>query len=191
MRTTGRSLADKLKNDHGGSSYALFAAMTMAKLAVDSGDLDKAVNELKWVLANGAEGSIEILSKIRLARVLSAQELYEEALVVLEPKLDLAAHRSTWEEVRGDVYLSMDRLDEARQAYQLAVSSLSQVGSRPYLNMKLADLTFPLMDNPGEAAPEATDLGTGDLETIDEGTVVEETTEDTAEKAILSPEEEQ
>jgi hypothetical protein len=85
----------------------------------------------------------------------------------------------------------MDRLDEARQAYQLAVSSLSQVGSRPYLNMKLADLTFPLMDNPGEAAPEATDLGTGDLETIDEGTVVEETTEDTAEKAILSPEEEQ
>lgn len=165
MLTTGRSLADELKNDHGGSSYALFAGMTMAKLAVDAGDLDKAVNELKWVLANGAEGTIEILSRIRLARVMSAQELYEEALVVLEPKLELAAHRSTWEEVKGDVYLSMDRTDEARQAYQLAVSSLSQEGSRPYLNMKLADLTFSLPGNPGEAA----------LEVIDEEAIDEET----------------
>lgn len=180
MRTTGRSLADQLKNDHGDSSYALFAAMTMAKLAVDAGDPDKAVSELRWVLANGAEGSIEILSRIRIARVLSAQELYEEALAVLQPKLDLAAHRASWEEVKGDVYLSMDRVDEARQAYQLAVNSVSQQGSRPYLNMKLADLTFPLMDNPGEAA----------LETIDEETMVEETLDEDTEESILSPEEE-
>jgi predicted negative regulator of RcsB-dependent stress response len=179
MLTTGRSLAEQLKKDHEGSSYALFAAMTMAKLAVDEGDLDKAVSELKWVIANGAEGSIEILSRIRLARVLSAQELYEEALVVLEPKLELAAHRSTWEEVKGDVYLSMGRMDEAREAYQLAVGSLSQEGSRPYLNMKLADLTFSLADNPGEAGAEEAGTEQSIEEPIDEKT----------EEAILSTEE--
>jgi hypothetical protein len=75
----------------------------------------------------------------------------------------------------------MDRVDEARQAYQLAVNSVSQEGSRPYLNMKLADLTFSRLDNPGEAA----------LEAIDEEAIVEETIEDTEEKAIVSPEEEQ
>ena len=37
MLTTGRSLAVQLKADHGGSSYALFAAMTMAKLLVEPG----------------------------------------------------------------------------------------------------------------------------------------------------------
>jgi hypothetical protein len=100
----------------------------------------------------------------------------------------------------------MDRLDEARQAYQLAVSSLSQEGSRPYLNMKLADLTFSLMDKPGEGALEVIDEEpmveepmveermVEELvveETVIERTVVEESIEDTAEKAISSPEEEE
>jgi hypothetical protein len=106
--------------------------------------------------------------------------------VVLEPKLELAAHRSSWEEVKGDVYLSMGRMDEAREAYQLAVSSLSQEGSRPYLDMKLADLTFPLTDNPGEAA----------LQTIEKEAAVEELFEEAVvqepvEASILSADEDQ
>jgi predicted negative regulator of RcsB-dependent stress response len=192
MATTGGSLAEQLKKEHDGSSYALFAAMTMAKLAVDEGDLDKAVVEFKWVLANGAEGSIEILSRIRLARVLSAQELYEEALVVLEPKLALAAYRSSWEEVKGDVYLSMGRMDEAREAYQLAVSSLGEEGTRPYLDMKLADLTFPLADNPGEAALQSIEKEAEVVEAVFEEPVeepIDDSIEDHAEEAILSPEE--
>jgi predicted negative regulator of RcsB-dependent stress response len=188
MATTGGSLAEQLKKEHDGSSYALFAAMTMAKLAVDEGDLDKAVTEFRWVLANGAEGSIEILSRIRLARVLSAQELNEEALVVLEPKLELAAHRSSWEEVKGDVYLSMGRTDEAREAYQLAVTSLSQEGSRPYLEMKLADLTFPLTDNPGDSALQTIDKEAEVEEAAIEASI-EETIDGITKESISSPEE--
>jgi tetratricopeptide (TPR) repeat protein len=113
---------------------------------------------------------------------LSAQDLYEEALVVLEPRLELAAHRSSWEEVKGDIYLSMGRMDEAREAYQLAVSGLSQKGSRPYLDMKLADLTFPLTDNPGEAA----------LQTMEKEAEFEEAVfQESVEEPILSPEEDQ
>ena len=142
MTATAIALAGQLKTEYSDSSYALFAALTMAKIAVESGNLDKAAAELHWVLNNGAQGSFEILARTRLSRVLSAQEKYEEALAVLDVRLDLAAHRSSWEEARGDVYFSMDRLDEAREAYQLAAQNTGQGESRPYLNMKLEDLTY-------------------------------------------------
>lgn len=177
MLVTGRTLADQLKNEHGDSSYASFAAMTMAKVSVDAGDLDKAAAELKWVLANGAKGSIEILARIRLARVLSALESYEEALTILEARQDLAAHHATWQEVKGDVYLSMGRNDEARQAYQLAVNSVKQQGSRPYLEMKLADMTFAPAQGEIEDA----------VEQAEEGAAAEEgTAADKAEAAVAA-----
>lgn len=154
MIATGKSLAEQLRNNHGDSSYALFAALTVAKVAVDAGNLAKAANELNWVLANGAEGSVGILARIRLARVLLAQELDEEALALLEPELELLAHHSAWQEIKGDIYLSMDRIDEARQAYQLAVNSVGQVGSRPYLNMKLEDLMIARQESTTEEVVE-------------------------------------
>lgn len=148
MTATAVTLAEQLKTDYSDSSYALFAALAMAKIAVESGNLDKAAAELHWALDSGAQGSFEILARTRLSRVLLAQEKYEEALAVLDVQLDLAAHRSSWEEARGDVYFSMDRLDDAREAYQLAVQSIGQE-ERPYLNMKLEDLTYARATTPG------------------------------------------
>jgi predicted negative regulator of RcsB-dependent stress response len=151
MTATGISLAERLKAEYGDSSYALFGALYMAKVAVESGDLDRATNELRWVLDHGAKGSFEVLARIRLSRVLSAQGKFEEALSVLDVRLDLAAHRSSWEEARGDVYFSMERFEDAREAYQLAVQNVTQ-GSKPYLNMKLEDLTYAKVSTPAEEA---------------------------------------
>lgn len=142
MTATGITLAEQLKTEYSDSSYALFGALHMAKVAVEAGNLDKAAGELQWALDNGAEDSFEILARIRLSRVLSAQEKYEEARDVLDVQLDLLAHQSSWEEARGDIYFSMGKLEDAREAYQLAVQSAGQIQSKPYLNMKLEDLTY-------------------------------------------------
>ena len=44
-------------------------------------------------------------------------------------------------EVEGDLLYQLDRLDEARQAYQLAVNTAGEEGL-PGLTMKVEDLTF-------------------------------------------------
>ncbi len=141
MKSTGRSLAETLKTRHEGSAYASFAALQMARVAVDSGNYERAVDELNWVLAHDPDESFEIITRIRLAKVLSAQQKHEEALQTLSGKFDLASHRASWEEARGDVFYAMGKTEEARQAYQMAVNSLGNPDAKPYLTMKLADLT--------------------------------------------------
>ncbi len=157
MTATGIMLAEQLKTEYSDSSYALFGALHMAKVAVEAGNLDKAAGELQLALDNGAQDSFEILARIRLSRVMSAQEKYEQALAVLDVQLDLAAHRSSWEEARGDIYFSMGQLEDARQAYQLAVQIADQSQSRPYLNMKLEDLTYAKVTIAGEEPAEPED----------------------------------
>jgi predicted negative regulator of RcsB-dependent stress response len=99
-----------------------------------------------------------------LSRVLSAQEKYEEALAVLDVKLDLAAHKSSWDEARGDIYFAMERPDDAREAYQLAVQSVSPDRAKPYLEMKLEDLTYAKVVVPDEAPEEAETTSSADGE---------------------------
>ncbi len=125
MTATGIMLAEQLKTEYSDSSYALFGALHMAKVAVEAGNLDKAAGELQWALDNGAQDSFEILARIRLSRVMSAQEKYEQALAVLDVQLDLAAHRSSWEEARGDIYFSMGQLED------LTYAKVTSAGEEP------------------------------------------------------------
>ena len=47
---------DKLKNEYGSTSYAHCTAMK-AKLAVEANNIELAVQELTWVLDNGADNA--------------------------------------------------------------------------------------------------------------------------------------
>ena len=44
----------------------------------------------------------------------------------------------------------MDQIDDARQAYQLAVASLKEGTTKPMLNMKLEDLVLPEVEIPAD-----------------------------------------
>lgn len=144
---TGKALSQELKDQYGGSTYSIFAALQMAKVYVGQGDLDSAEAELRWALENGATDSLEVITRIRLAKVLAEKEAYNEALAVLGKKMDLNAHKSTWEEVRGDVLYAKGDMTEAREAYQYAVNALDEGDNRPYLTMKLEDMTVVPSDD--------------------------------------------
>ena len=47
---TGIATAEQLKQNFDGTTYAQFAALHLAALAVDRGDLPEAEDELRWVL---------------------------------------------------------------------------------------------------------------------------------------------
>jgi predicted negative regulator of RcsB-dependent stress response len=137
--TTARYLADTLIKDHEASAYAKFAAMQMAKLSVEQGELDQAEKDLRWVMDH-ADDTTQSLARLRLARVLFARGDQEGALALIET-VDEGAYKSSYSEVRGDFYNQMGRPAEARQAYQTALNELQEAGSNPLLQMKLDDVS--------------------------------------------------
>lgn len=164
--STAQFLADQLKTDYEDTTYAHFAAMFMARVAAEGNDLETAASELRWLLEQGPEESIELIVRPRLARVLLAQGNPEEALQVIDGR-DPGAHQSTWEEVRGDILVQLDRKEEAREAYQTAMDTMIDRTNKPVLEMKLGDIAKPETVIPDrsldtDAGEAETTTGTGD-----------------------------
>jgi len=140
--STGKFLAAELKADFPESTYAHFAALHLAKLAVEDGDLDAAAAELEWIGANKPERPIELIVNLRLAKVKTAQKEYDAALALLNVE-KAGAHVSSYQEQRGDIYLAMDKPEQAREAYKLAMDSIVEGQNKPVLQMKFEDLIDP------------------------------------------------
>lgn len=149
--STGRFLANRLKEEYAGTSYSHLAALFMAKLAMDEGDLGAAEQELTWALDNGLDDSLVPMAKIRLARVKLEQDKPEEARTVLTD-VETDAWRASLEEVRGDVHYAMGQFDLARESYQLALNAIGDGQERPFLQMKLDDLVPPKTIIPADEA---------------------------------------
>ncbi|XOV90218.1 MAG: YfgM family protein [Pseudomonadota bacterium] len=151
QRSTGRFLANQLKTDYADSAYAKFAALFLAKMAVDEENYATARDELNWALDSGLDDSLEVMTRIRLARVQLALGEPEAALETLN-KVDPGEHQPTFEEVRGDIYMSKGDRTLAREAYQRALAGVEDDQLRPMLQMKLDDLIVPERLAPADEA---------------------------------------
>jgi len=151
QRSTANHLATTLKTDFPGSTYAQFAALYKAKLAVEAKDLAAAEQELQWVMDGDAIPDIVVQAKLRLARVLYAQEKYPAALLLLDNSN--AIYAAAFEEVRGDIHNALGEPDNAKLAY-LKASELNKQAENPspnpllelkieQLNSKLQRLSTP------------------------------------------------
>lgn len=140
-KATITHLASELKDGNSKSMYAHSAAFFLAKLAVESNKLDVAVNELKWILSAKPEAATEQLARLRLARVLTAQKAYVDALAQLSPE-PAAAFTSEYAEARGDILKLQGDLDAARTAYEKALAATDPQQQERFmlLQMKIDDL---------------------------------------------------
>jgi predicted negative regulator of RcsB-dependent stress response len=132
-------LGNLLKKDFAGTHYAQYGSLFVAKVAVESGRLDEAASELRSVVDKPADKTLDELARQRLARVLAAQGKAEEAIKLLDGKVDQAFAASR-EELKGDLLVQLGRNDEAHAAYTKAKESLSQDAAIGGLQMKLDDL---------------------------------------------------
>ncbi len=132
-------LGGELKNEFGGTHYAQFASLFMAKVVVESGRLDEAASELRSVVDKPVDKTLEELARQRLARVLAAQKKAEDALRLLDgdATTGFAASR---EELRGDLLVQLGRADEAHAAYTKAKQAAAEDGAIGGLQLKLDDL---------------------------------------------------
>jgi predicted negative regulator of RcsB-dependent stress response len=153
-----RSKAEQIITEYGSTSYAQFAALHLAKLAAKRDDLAEAQTQLRWVLSKApGKSDIAEIAQLRLARVLAASGETTQALDILA-KGQGGAFAASYAIARGDIYLQLDRADDARNAYAEARSALAQSGiggSVATLDQKIQSLNpVPARVVPSSSEPE-------------------------------------
>lgn len=129
-----------LIEEYARTPYAQMAGLLLAKDLVKDGELDRAADQLRWVIKHASSRPIILeLAKLRLAYLLQYQGKSEEALKLLTtPKTQ--AFTSLYAEARGDIYVSQQNLEQARVEYLQAVENLPAGTRAPLLQLKLTDL---------------------------------------------------
>ncbi|WP_426414648.1 YfgM family protein [Aestuariirhabdus sp. LZHN29] len=142
QQSTLSHLVSTLKQEHGGTGYAAMAALLQARQHVEQGDLAAARSELLWAMEQKLEANLEAIVRLRLARVTyeGTQESARQALGLIDG-VDAGSFVSSYEEVKGDLYVALEQPEAARAAYQKAVDAAREHGqSRPLVQLKLDDL---------------------------------------------------
>ena len=132
-------LGDRLIQEHASTTYAEYARLILAKLKVDSGDLEGARLALEEQLSKGKDDVLKSLARLRLGRVLLAKGDIEGGLKSLSGATEKTAGSflGLYEELRGDLLVAGKRPSEARAAYMKA----KELGDpSPLLELKINDL---------------------------------------------------
>lgn len=131
------SQAQTLMVEHADSSYAVFAALNLAKVKFQQGDLDGAKAQLRWVIDNAGDQSMQQVARLRLARLALDQGAVDEAsaLVAQAPEDN---YRGDFAELRGDIALGKGDRAAARDAYREALEY--KVSNGALVQMKFDDL---------------------------------------------------
>lgn len=139
QRKSASFIANQLKTDYESSSYAQYAALWLAKLAAEQGEIDQAKAELNWVLQQKPEVAVAQVVKMRLAQLMLASGEAEAALKQLGDA-PASGFEAGFYELKGDLLVSLNRDEEARKAYQSGLEANSD-NARPLIALKLDDLT--------------------------------------------------
>ncbi|MGB6145599.1 MAG: tetratricopeptide repeat protein [Rhodanobacter sp.] len=133
-------LTDQLVKDYAKSPYALFAVSDRARQQVQDKQLDKAQVSLEWAESHTTEEPLKSLTLVRIARVELARDQAQASLATLD-RVPPGSFQGMVQELRGDAMVKLGRMDDARKAYQAAMSALSEdAPQRGALQMKLDDL---------------------------------------------------
>ncbi len=114
------------------TSFAALAALDLAKAQVDAGQRDAAITTLRAI--DTTDTVIAPVISQRLARLLMDAGKNEEALALTTSLDDAVGH-----EVRGDALFAMGRKDQARDAYNKALSQVDVAApQRRLVELKLS-----------------------------------------------------
>lgn len=138
-KESAEKLAERIKEQYPKTQYAAYSGLFLAKIKVQQGDVAKAQTILKEIAA-GPNNELSNIAKIRQVRLMLASGEYEQGLQLVND-VDPATSSSfsgNYDELVGDLYVALDRLDQARSSYQKALESGYK---SPLLQFKIDDLT--------------------------------------------------
>lgn len=136
------ALANELKADYAGTTYAQFGALFVARFAVEKGEFDQAAAELSALAKDSSEDSIKYTATARLAQVLVQQAKFDEALALVNT-VPNTAYTAQFEEVKGDALYRKGDLKAAREAYLRAKEAAQAMGANPIILQRKVDALTP------------------------------------------------
>ena len=130
--------AELLRLEYESSSYAIFAALTQARLKLEAGDSAAARSQLEWAMQNADDVSLKNLAQLNLARIL----LSEGDLAGAEKlaAVEAGGFAGDFAQLRGDIAVAQGDKQAAFEAYTLAMTQ--EPSNRNLLQMKLDDLAL-------------------------------------------------
>ncbi|RLA25205.1 MAG: hypothetical protein DRQ62_03240 [Gammaproteobacteria bacterium] len=133
-------ISAKLGASYSSTAYASYALLFQAKAKIAEQDLSAAKEKLQLAVATSSDAELMHVARTRLIRVLLALQEYEQGLEIIAnvDQSSLGGFEAIYEELKGDLYVAMGRVGEARTAYQAALNAGQ---SSPLLQFKLDDLT--------------------------------------------------
>lgn len=134
-------LAETLQQQFDATPYASYSGLVQAKVKVQQGDV-AAAKQILEKIAKDSSKEVSNVAKLRLVRLMLASGDYEQGLKLIaevDPS-STSSFSGNYDELVGDLYVALDRLDEARTSYQKALREGYQ---SPFLQAKIDDLTAP------------------------------------------------
>jgi len=135
------AVTDELGTDYAGTSYAPQAQLAMARMYMDKNRDQDAADALSGIIASDAAEEIKLVARARLARVLLYQNKAQEVVDLLEGQQS-EAFGPAYQELLGDAYYALGRVEDAQAAYQsVMLNSLSrEVVDQQLVQWKALDL---------------------------------------------------
>ena len=129
--------AGMLLSDYSGTPYATLAALALARINIETGELAASRSHLQWVLDNSDSDVMRDTARLRMARVMMAMEDLDGALALLDQAASGTAFDPLYTEVRGDIEFARGDQAAANKAYQSALAATaSDAPGRHLLQLK-------------------------------------------------------
>jgi predicted negative regulator of RcsB-dependent stress response len=170
QRTTALHLGEELRDKQSGKRYGDYASLLLAKLYIEKKDLAAAERELRALverhpdtapgkfqqrinalLGRDVDPQLGSLARLRLARVLFADNRADEAATVLGDPAggDFEIER---QELRGDILRAKGDADGAIAAWERAIELAKDSGGVRLVELKLQELRLTRSATPAAAA---------------------------------------
>lgn len=127
-----------LQQEFSSTPYAGFAALMLARVNFEKGDMAGAVKALEQAIEQAPDRAFKSIAVLRLARVYIADGQLEAAEKVLQTHSAPAAFSAEYAALQGDIAHTKGDIAAARSAYQEAIAN--NASNQELLQLKLENL---------------------------------------------------
>lgn len=136
-----QAIAADIYANYAETVYADEARLAMARIFMDQGRDQDAAAALQALVTDGNHNEIQLVGRLRLAKILLYQNKPEDVLTLLDG-LDGSGFSARYNEVIGDANFELGRYQEAEAAYQAVMADprAAQLLDTALVQMKINDL---------------------------------------------------